>query len=676
MTRLEEFESYLKFIIETARKPLVWLETFDYGYILDTINKLINKDTVLVYNNSSRNVQRMGDDEAVSEKSSLGYFIPFFLSGVIEDKEDRGKAYDPELFKLSKILVARVSEAMCEKEGNNNIEESLIERLKDFVYYNNTLEDKACRKTILLIATNHFEVNGLEHICERITVPLPDKVDIHNELGRIRGLDEDGNKLFKYPFSTSFKVNMQKNKAELIDALYGMSLYDIKELLRTIIAESPEQDELQIVFEKKGDFEKNETLPQLIKRRKKQIVRNSGLLEVIDIEDDGCIKFHDTIADIDNLRNHIEKEKILIKNEDYQQSKLQKPRGVLLVGAPGCGKSESAKAIASILDLPIYRLDIGSLLGHKYGQSENRFIEALRTADASAPCVLWIDEIEKAFAGAGNESESDDTLTHIIGYFLTWMQEHETMVYLVATANNISKMRPEMLRTGRWDRKFYLTRPSIEGCKMILYTLLTNKYKIEFKDSEGNKIEFRPVYEANNTLHIEIENKEADEFVKNLHALSGADISSMILEALKEKYRKNEKPSNLSISDLNKFFKKSYEKSSEKEHNGRNPLERKIDAKIREIRIQHLGAKIDEEELRKLLRNELEQEFSPSKFEAEGFEPASAFPDIVHDSHDVGCGQEKEENVEDECHNSCYDTSSDSSDEYYFGSSEPMFYVP
>ena len=136
-----------------------------------------------------------------------------------------------------------------------------------------------------------------------------------------------------------------------------MNLYDIKELLRTIIAESPDQDELQDVFKD------NVTLPQLIKKRKKQIVRNSGLLEVIDIEDDESGKFCDTIADIDNLRKHIEKEKTLIKNEDYQQSKLPKPRGVLLVGAPGCGKSESAKAIASILELPIYRLNLGSLLG-------------------------------------------------------------------------------------------------------------------------------------------------------------------------------------------------------------------------------------------------------------------------------------------------------------------------
>lgn len=669
MTRLEEFESNLKFIIETARKPLVWLETFDYGYIVDVVSKVVDKKSVLIYNNSLRYVHGLDDSNAISVKSSLGFFIPSFLSGTIV-KEDQGKAYSQKDFQCAKMLVARASEAMFEKDGNNDIEENLVECLKDFVYENNKIENKTCKKTIVLIATNHFEISGLEHLCERITVPLPDKEDILKELDRVKGEDNKGEKLFEYPFSISFKKNMQKNKKELVDALYGMNLYDIKELLRTIIAESPDQDELQDVFKD------NVTLPQLIKKRKKQIVRNSGLLEVIDIEDDESGKFCDTIADIDNLRKHIEKEKTLIKNEDYQQSKLPKPRGVLLVGAPGCGKSESAKAIASILELPIYRLNLGSLLGHKYGQSENRFIEALRTADGSAPCVLWIDEIEKAFAGAGNESENDDTLTHIVGHFLTWMQEHETMVYLVATANNISKMRPEMLRTGRWDKKFYLTRPSIEGCKMILYTLLTNKYKIDFKDSKGEKIEFKRDYDEDNKFHIIIDNEEADNFVKSLHALSGAEISSMIIEAMKEKYRNNEKPSSLSIKELNKYFIRNYEKSSGKEHKGKNILERKIDVKIREIRIQHLGVKIEEEELRRLLKEEFEQEFSPSKFESEGFEPASAFPDINYDRRDVGHVQEIEENMSDEDQSTYTDISSDSSDDYCFGSSEPMFYVP
>ena len=553
MSNLSSFSNKLFFAVEKAKKSIIWLETFDYGYILNTIENIhINKNEILHWDASTCETSIYGTKEVVD----VGY-----LGNAIKTIESR----------CEKLLIARVSEAMFAKDGNEN-EERLVARIQHFFLWNDRNEMNS-KKTLILVAATHFEVPGLEHICERLTLPLPDIEDIDEALGFIKtdelirdkktnrvisvgdlkkvlqlveitnykiendetgkieqkqcyiikkdkanGLilrDEqnrvmdimvsDRHKL-KYPFSKDFCENEEVFKAhyqELVDALCGMYIYDIKELLDSLKTKG-ENNEIQYQYDKEGK------LLEIISERKKQIVNNSGLLEVIDYDKNHWME----VADIDILLRHVEKEKARINFPGNYPPKLPKPKGILLVGAPGCGKSESAKAIASKLEKPLFRLNIGNLLGHKYGQSENKFIEALRTADASAPCVLWIDEIEKAFAGAGNESENDDTLTHIVGYFLTWMQEHKTMVYLVATANDISRMKPEMLRKGRWDETFYLSYPSKEGCQKIIKTISENKFKLKFEDSK----------------HIET---IADLMSKI--PMSGAEIENIIVETIKER---------------------------------------------------------------------------------------------------------------------------------------------
>jgi len=139
---------------------------------------------------------------------------------------------------------------------------------------------------------------------------------------------------------------------------------------------------------------------------------------------------------------------------------LPAPKGVLVTGVPGCGKSLTAKAMASAWSLPLVRLDIGRVFGGLVGASEQNMRTALRTAEAIAPCVMWIDEIEKGFASGASGSGDSGTSARVFGTFLSWMQEKTAAVFVIATANQISLLPPEMMRKGRFDEIFFIDLPT------------------------------------------------------------------------------------------------------------------------------------------------------------------------------------------------------------------------
>ena len=175
------------------------------------------------------------------------------------------------------------------------------------------------------------------------------------------------------------------------------------------------------------------------------------------------------VGGLRTLRSWLEKRHTLMK-ADLSHTNLHPPKGVLLVGVPGCGKSLSAKAIASAWELPLYRLDMSAILGMYVGQSESQLREALETADRVAPCVLWIDEIEKALAtGAGDSGTS----RRLIGQFLFWLQESTSKVFMVATANDVSSLPPELLRKGRFDEMFFVDLPDANDREEILRMYFT-----------------------------------------------------------------------------------------------------------------------------------------------------------------------------------------------------------
>jgi hypothetical protein len=180
------------------------------------------------------------------------------------------------------------------------------------------------------------------------------------------------------------------------------------------------------------------------------------------------------VGGLSGLRAWLDKERPLLTAPELRERGMRPPRGVLLVGVPGCGKSLSAKAIAASWKLPLYRLDLATIHGQYLGQSESRLKEALATADHVAPCVLWIDEIEKGLAGAGGSGDGG-TSTRIVGQFLFWLQESTARVFVVATANDVSSLPAELLRRGRFDELFFVDLPS-DSERAEIIQLYARKY--------------------------------------------------------------------------------------------------------------------------------------------------------------------------------------------------------
>ena len=189
----------------------------------------------------------------------------------------------------------------------------------------------------------------------------------------------------------------------------------------------------------------------VVQEEKRQAVRKSGLLEVVE----AGVNLAD-VGGLENLKRWLAKREgsWLAAAAEYG---LPAPRGVLITGVPGCGKSLTAKAVAAAWELPLLRLDIGRVFSGLVGSSEQNLRTAIRTAEATSPCVLWIDEIEK---GLAPESGDSGTTSRIFGTFLTWMQEKTRPVFVIATANDIDRLPPELLRKGRFDEIFFVDLPT------------------------------------------------------------------------------------------------------------------------------------------------------------------------------------------------------------------------
>lgn len=186
-----------------------------------------------------------------------------------------------------------------------------------------------------------------------------------------------------------------------------------------------------------------------LSRYKDQVFGDLSGLERIHLDDDY------EVGGLSNLKKWLEIRRELM-HDDLSGSRVDPPRGVLLVGISGCGKSLSAKSIAQAWRLPLYRLDMASVFGQYLGQSESQLREALETSERMAPCVLWMDEIEKALSGGDRDG---GTARRLVGQFLFWLQEHRTKVFLVATANDVTSLPPELLRKGRFDEMFFVDLP-------------------------------------------------------------------------------------------------------------------------------------------------------------------------------------------------------------------------
>ncbi|MBR3723474.1 MAG: AAA family ATPase [Selenomonadaceae bacterium] len=249
---------------------------------------------------------------------------------------------------------------------------------------------------------------------------------------------------------------------------------------------------------------------ELIFEQKQQVIQKSGILEMIPLKES-----LEDIGGLESLKKWLKRKEKIFKNIDKAEKYgVDVPKGVLIAGMPGCGKSLNAKAAAKLFGIPLLRLDMGRLMGKYVGESEANMRKAIGLAEAISPCVLWIDELEKAFAGIGGEGGGADVTTRLFGTFLTWLQEKDSLAFVVATANDIAKMPPELLRKGRFDEIFYVGLPKPEERRKI--------FEIHIKKRRKD----------------DLANIDIQKLVNKTEGYSGADIEGVICDSVEEAFSK------------------------------------------------------------------------------------------------------------------------------------------
>ncbi|HEX7120091.1 MAG TPA: AAA family ATPase [Longimicrobiales bacterium] len=249
---------------------------------------------------------------------------------------------------------------------------------------------------------------------------------------------------------TPVRVEMTpRDTTRLLNAIKGLTLMEAEKLLTRAIIEDGRltPDDLHVVVE-----------------AKREIVEREGLLEYYPAEETMA-----DIAGLEGLKQWLAQRRAIIAEPERAAAYgLSFPKGVLLVGVPGCGKSLCAKAVAMEWALPLLKLDPANLYNKYIGESEKNFKRAVETAERMAPVVLWIDEIEKAFATAG---DGDGGVSQrVLGTFLSWLQDRNGDVFVVATANDVSRLPPEFLRKGRFDEIFFVDLPD-EAARRALFAI-------------------------------------------------------------------------------------------------------------------------------------------------------------------------------------------------------------
>ena len=303
---------------------------------------------------------------------------------------------------------------------------------------------KASRKTIVFISSKTVIPCDMEKEISILDFDLPEAEEIQALLENlIEGLNPESVRL------------SQDDKILLSHSALGLTMQEAENAFcRAIVKlKGLDRSALSIIHEEKN-----------------QVVKKTGVLEFV--------KSDLSIGDIGGLENL--KKWLLRRNNSWsekaQSYNLPAPKGVLITGVPGCGKSLTAKAMSAIWGLPLLKLDMGKIFGGIVGSSEENMRKAIATAEAVSPSILWVDEIEKGFSGIKSGGDSG-TSARVFGTFLTWMQEKTDPVFVIATANDISTLPPELLRKGRFDEIFFVDLPTTKEREKIFKLHIQKRIK-------------------------------------------------------------------------------------------------------------------------------------------------------------------------------------------------------
>lgn len=401
-----------------ALYPIIYINHFDFKVIDEIITDITDNRKIVEYNNG------LGIVDFKTKSTMKECDLYNFLNLVKDD------GYEHAIF----IVL---------KDVHSQLDKPEIVSLLKYIAERN-LYNENYNASVFIVSSKLCIPDELEDLITVFDIPLPSVSEIKNIMVN---------------FTKDLEIDVTDDVlSEIALSFKGLNEFQVKQILNLAY-----QDGGCLDFDDK----------RLILSQKEQLIKKAGLLEMIPV--------NESIEDIGGLENLKEwlykKERIFNQLDKAIKFGVDIPKGIMIVGMPGCGKSLAAKATAKLFEIPLVRLDVGRLLGKYIGESEENMRKALKLSEAISPCVLWIDEIEKAFSGVGSSGGGSDVTTRLFGQFLTWMQEKENTVFIVATANDISKIPAEFLRKGRFDELFYVDFPNDEERRRIIEIHLKKRHK-------------------------------------------------------------------------------------------------------------------------------------------------------------------------------------------------------
>lgn len=415
-----------------ARIPLIVIDTIERSRTLDML-KEVSEDLGLAFfvHTLSKGVYNLTDQQILNEDHSI--------YGAIDYMSDQMKRRQ----NLTMILT---------EVPDLSSDHSETKLIMDLVNLANESGGT------IFVFTNNPVWSQLQRLGMRIKVDLPDEEEMY---GIVKEYIDD--------YRSEIPIEWDNlDVMEVASLLAGVTRIEAENVIASLISnkEIKKNDIDEVRFSKDRLFSDISGLEKIeVDEHVKDVGGLAGLRKWLDVK-----------------RTLLTPEKRLIMKERG----LQSPRGILLVGVPGCGKSLSAKSIAANWKLPLYRLDFATVQGSYVGQSEQQLRDALTTAEHVSPCVLWIDEIEKGLSGSGGYDGG--VSTRMVGQFLFWLQESKKQVFVVATANDVSMLPSELLRRGRFDELFFVDLPTGEERREILNIYMNKYLKLNFEGEFSDKI--------------------------------------------------------------------------------------------------------------------------------------------------------------------------------------------
>lgn len=379
----------------------------------------------------------------IAEQTNKGLWVWSVSDGLIdpggkEIMDSEGKQMCSPLKALRYINRSQEKAIFVFKDLHLFLEDPFPQYVTDPLQVRRVLRDVAIGfrtsfKTLVILSPILRIPSELEKDISVFDYPLPSQADIAQILDTTIA---DVTKTYGNKIEVSLTDD---DRDRIIKSVSGLTVSEIENVFNRAIV---------------NDLKFNSEDVPFILSEKKQIIRKSGLLEYYEVQE--------SFSNVGGLE--ILKEWLVQRGEAFSQRAkdfgLPEPKGILLLGVQGCGKSLISKAISALWRLPLLRLDVGSIFGKYVGESEENLRKAIKMAEALSPTILWMDEIEKAFAGAGGSGGDGGVGTRIFGSFITWLQEKTAPVFVIATANSIKELPPELLRKGRFDEIFFVDLPN------------------------------------------------------------------------------------------------------------------------------------------------------------------------------------------------------------------------